>query len=338
LPEKSTGACAAIVYNKLYLFGGYVQFKGQTNRLSVMDLSTFIWRDLSNECSGQIPSPRDKLGCWVDGRKIIYFGGFGQPPENMNRVRGDFSFESFPHAYESGIGWNNQLYVFNSSSRKWSQPKSTGSVPCPRAAFATAQISNKCFLFGGRYKDQRRNDLYVLDSKTFFWKLIEIPGEGPCGRSWHAMETISNNHLFVYGGFDNTDHTLKDTWIFDIQESVWSELENSTKHLDIFAPRMWHTACKTDSPGEVVIFGGCIDSIIGIDHSKHTNTVATFRFSPLSLKRQCLDFIMANIGRYSNSVLNLPQSLQRNIHHRSVALGLRSPNGHGKLVSNCQVM
>ena len=226
---------------------------------------------------------------------------------------------------------------------RWSQPKSSGQVPSPRAAFSTSQIQDKCFLFGGRFQAERRNDLFVLDSKSFFWTKLNPIGVPPCGRSWHVMQKVSNEHLFIYGGFDNTGVALKDTWLYKITDDAWVELKNIVKHSESYAPRMWHTACKTDSPGEVLIFGGCITSIIGRDHATHTNQthtnqISVFHFSPLSLKRQCLDYVMKNICNYTNSLMDLPHNLRRDIRQRSFALGLRSPNGHGKLISSCQVM
>ena len=306
--------------------------------MTSLDLGTFTWNELSN-VKGTRPSPRDKFGCWVNGQKIIYFGGFGHPPDNWNGIIGDFCFEDLPNAWSKSTGWNNHLFTLDTSILRWDQPKTTGETPSPRAAFSTSQIGDMCFLFGGRFQVQRRNDLFVLDSKSFNWTKLEPFGIPPCGRSWHIMENVSDNHLFIYGGFDNEGIALKDTWVYKISENTWVELKHVVKHSETYAPRMWHTACKTNSPGEVVIFGGCLTSIIGRDHATHTNQISVFHFTPLSLKRQCLDFIMKNIGSYGMDLLmGLPHPLWREIKQRSLALGLRSPNGHGKLISSCQVM
>ena len=308
--------------------------------MTSLDLFTFTWRELT-DVKGTKPSPRDKFGFWVHGQKIIYFGGFGHPPENWNTTIGEFRFEDFPHSWGKSTGWNNHLFILDTVALRWYQPKTTGECPSPRAAFSTSQISDNCFLFGGRFQVQRRNDLFMLNTKSFHWTEIKPLGVPPCGRSWHIMENASENHLFVYGGFDNEGNALKDTWLYDIAGSTWIELKNVVKHSETYSPRMWHTACKTDSPGEVVIFGGCVNSIIGRDSTSHTNQISVFRFSPLSLRRQCLDYIMKNIGSYckhGSLVMDLPHSLRRDIRQRCSALGLHSPTGHGKLISNCQVM
>lgn len=339
LPKKCTGACAAVVGNHMIMFGGFAQGEGHNNQLCCLDLATFVWKDLSNEVKGTRPSLRDKFGCWVGRNRVIYFGGFGHPPDNINKVKGEFCYEELPNTYSTGFGWNNHLFVLKFGEQlKWKQPICTGARPCPRAAFATAQIRNMCYLFGGRFKDERKNDLYRLDAETFRWEQLKPTGMLPCGRSWQVLEAVSDQHLFVYGGFDNDGSALKDTWIYDISKNMWCELPSVSNHLEFIAPRMWHTSCSTDSPGEVLIFGGCVNSVIGEEHTIHTNTVAIFRFSPLSLQRLSLDYIMQNIGRHSNTIENLPRTLQRRIHHRSQALGLSPLNGHGKLINNCQIM
>ena len=323
----------------MFLFGGFYQQEGQTNKLYCFDLKTFTWFDLTDKSEGQVPSARDKFGSWMTKDKIVYFGGFGLPPDNVSKVTGEFCFEEFPHTWSRGFGWNNHLHVLDCSEvLRWSQPSISGDIPCPRAAFATAQLGNNAFMFGGRYKDERRNDLYCLNLNTFSWKTIKTPPIAPCGRSWHVMTKASDNHLFVYGGFDNLGVSLKDTWIYNIEQNIWHELENASSHLGYFAPRMWHTACHTDAPGEIVIFGGCSNSIIGTEHTVHTNILTIFRFSPLPLQRLCLDYAMLNFSRYCPYLDHLPRSLQRNIGQRCHALGLNRSNGHGKLVNHCSVM
>lgn len=336
-PGMSTGSCASVVNNKMYLFGGYYQNIGQTNKLYALDLDTFTWIDLSMRTRGDQPSARDKFGCWIKYHKIIYFGGFGYPPENVSNVKGEFTFEEFAYGYSVGHGWNNHMYVLNTAKLKWTQPKYSGDIPCPRAAFATTQIGCKGFLFGGRYQDERKNDLYMLDLHSFKWTHLASKEMQPIGRSWHIMKAISKSHLFVYGGFDNIGQALQDVWIYNVQKKEWHELENCSSNLGYFAPRLWHTACNTDSTGELIIFGGCSNSIINDEHTHHTNTIAVFQFSPLKLQRICLDYLLKHFQKYYHSFEDLPRSLQRHIYLRSTAMGLNI-DGHGKLVNRCAVM
>ena len=334
-----TGANAQVVGGKMYLFGGYYQHTGQSNSLYVLDLKTFTWADLSDETAGEKPSGRDKLGSWVKYNKIIYFGGFGCPPENSLKVSGEFTYEDFSSGNSHGCGWNNHLFSLDTVKMQWKQPKCSGDIPCPRAAFASAQIGMKGYLFGGRYKDERRNDLYMIDLHSYKWRFIEPKGKiYPCGRSWNIMASVSDKHLFIYGGFDNVGVALRDVWLFHLDQETWSEIPNASTQLGCFAPRLWHTSCATDMPGEIVIFGGCSNFIIESERTVHTNTIAIYRFSPQKLQRLCIDYIMQHSERYLPFTKMLPRSIQRDIDIRCHALGLNNGSGLGRLVNNCTVM
>jgi hypothetical protein len=338
-PGNTTGSCATLMGNRLYLFAGFHQNDGHTNRLYSLDLSTLEWRDCVEDEEGFRPSPRDKFGCWKHNRTIVYFGGFGNPPHS-SVTKGEFYFEELPDNYSRGFGWNNQLYTLEVGDKlTWSQPDVSGDIPCPRAAFAYTQIGNRGYLLGGRFRDDRRNDMYSIDLDTYTWTHVKSPPLAPCGRSWHIMVPVSEQHLFIYGGLDSQGSALKDVWVFDNIQEIWGELPNATNFLGCFAPRLWHTACPTDAAGEIIIFGGCSNSVFGSEQAMHTNTIATFRYSPLSLQRLCLDMIMRNYEKYQGAVDCLPRPLQRRITYRCNALGLNGSKGHGKLVNNtCQVM
>ncbi|XP_057296907.1 kelch domain-containing protein 2-like isoform X1 [Hydractinia symbiolongicarpus] len=340
IPGNATGSCVTLVGDNMYLFGGYYQNEGQTNYLYSLDLKTFTWYDLTESTKGRRPSPRDKFGCWTIGNQIVYFGGFGFPPDNLHKVKGDFCFEEFPQGYSRGFGWNNHLFSLECSENlKWKQPTCIGRRPRPRAAFAATQIGTKGYLFGGRFKDERRDDLFCLDLETFEWQeLITLTNAIPPGRSWHVMAKASDQHLFVYGGFSTDGDALKDTWLYNTENNEWTELENASNHLGCFAPRLWHTACATDTPGEILIFGGCSNSVLGSESTIHANNVAVFRFSPVSLRRLCIDYIVSNVSLYHEYVKSLPKSLQRNIYQRCHALGLDATIGHGQLVSKCSLL
>jgi len=339
-PGNTTGSCASLMGNRLYLFAGFHQNDGHTNRLYSLDLNTLTWKDCIEDEVGFRPSARDKFGCWKHGQKIVYFGGFGNPPQS-SITKGEFYFEELPDNFSRGFGWNNQLYTLDTrdeSTLSWSQPDVKGDVPCPRAAFGYTQINSRGYLMGGRFRDDRRNDMYAIELSTYEWTHIQLPEVSPCGRSWHVMVPVSDSHLFVYGGLDSMGTALRDVWIINPGEGSCEQLPEASTFLGCFAPRLWHTACATDTPGEVVIFGGCANSVFGTEHAMHTNTVATFHYSPLPLKRLALDHIVHNYDKYHTHVAQLPRPLQRDIAHRCQALGL-AMKGHGKLVNNtCALM
>ena len=334
-PGKSTGSCASLLDHNMYLFGGFYKQSGQTSKLYRLDLNSLTWYELTEQVLGDGPSAKDKLCCWKIDSQIIYFGGFGSPPNNISQMKGEFYFEEFPQGFSRGFGWNNHLHILECGEvLEWKEPSCIGSRPSPRAAASASQIGHKGYLFGGRFKDERRNDLFSLDLRTYEWNEISVFSIKPCGRSWHVMVPLSDKYLFVYGGFDNNGNALKDVWLFNCENEVWNEIENASSSLGALnAPRMWHTACNTDQSGEVIIFGGCSNSILSNEPSLHTNSVTFFRFSALSLQKLCIDYIIQHYNIYRKSIELLPKMLRGYISCR-----IMRNNPHGKLIKNCTYM
>ncbi|XP_065674242.1 kelch domain-containing protein 2 [Hydra vulgaris] len=336
-PGKSTGSSAILLGHNVYLFGGFYKQSGQTNKLYCLDLTSLTWSELTEQVQGDGPSAKDKMCSWKIDNKIIYFGGFGAPPNNISQMKGEFYFEEFPQGFCRGFGWNNHLHILECGDvLEWKEPSCVGNRPSPRAAASSSQLGYRGYLFGGRFKEERRNDLFTLDLRTYEWTEIIIFSQKPHGRSWHAMAPISDNHLFVYGGFDNNGNALKDVWIFNCENKTWNEKENATSSFGVaLAPRMWHTACNTDQPGEIIVFGGCSNSILSYETCLHTNSVAFFRFSPLSLQKMCTDYIIQHYNIYRKSIELLPKMLRWAIDYR---YRMTRNNPRGKLVKNCTSM
>ena len=319
---------------------------GHTSDVFSLNLKNLTFKNHTDSIKGQSPARKDKLCCWSYKNKLILFGGFGEAPE-FSSNSSDFVFEVF-----NSLCWNNELAVLDCTDHenlKWEWPGKQGDFPCPRAAHACTQIGGMGYMFGGRFKDDRRNDLYSLDLETYKWKLLHPAiveaGDGqwthtsvPCGRSWHVLAAASDHHLFLYGGFDTMGQALNDTWIYDLKSAIWSRLENAALHLGLASTRMWHTACPTDTPGHIVIFGGCENSLLTAAPIIHSNMISVFHFSPLSLQRLCLDAVMCNYGLCKGYLHFLPRSLQIKISHRSHALGFNNDGEHGKLINSCAVM
>lgn len=72
VPPAMSGSCGCIVNEELYIFGGCGD-DGQTNEhysVSLQDES-FSWRRVRLR-SGSLPSPRDKLSCWVHEGRLMF--------------------------------------------------------------------------------------------------------------------------------------------------------------------------------------------------------------------------------------------------------------------------
>lgn len=93
-------------------------------------------------------------------------------------------------------GWNNQFLTFDLLTRRWQNPKTTGAVPCPRAAHSMCLLGNRAYLFGGRSSPRRLNDLYFLDLNALQWTQLQLSGDIP----WWVG--IILDLLVIMGDFD----------------------------------------------------------------------------------------------------------------------------------------
>jgi len=88
-------------------------------------------------------------------------------------------------------------------------------------------VNERTLLFGGAVYENRYtffNDLWAYDYASNTWTEIEC-GPGPSGRFNFMMTYIPETHgLFLFGGFSANDR-ISDTWIYDIEGNVWTELD-----------------------------------------------------------------------------------------------------------------
>ena len=324
-PKRPSGGCAAVINDSLFLFGGNSQNQVASNLLYELNLTTKTWTNRSNDTSGEKPSRRNKFGCWVKDNEIIYFGGYGHPPANPLIVSGDFTFRNSSREIDGdidGFGWNNHLFSLDTVKMQWKQPKCSGDIPCPRAAFASAQIGMKGYLFGGRYKDERRNDLYMIDLQCYKWSVLQPRSKiRPQARSWTVLTPVNDEHLFLYGGLDNNDCELKDIWLYNIKLESWTELPNMSEKLGSLSHRVWHSASTTNTPGEVIVFGGSSKFFKNSSEDVETNKVAIFHFVPPKLLTLCIDNVLGILkdggaDKWMPSIIRLPRALTYDISSR----------------------
>jgi len=314
-----SGATACVFNDSFILFGGFADAVGRLSSVFELNLKTLKWRDLTAEdrIKGLCPSKRDKLTCWQHGNKIIYFGGFGPPPEkNLNGFNGKFCFDREPWGRFEGIGWNSDVVVLECQAPgefSWSYP-CLNEGPSPRAAHAGCKIVNQGYVFGGRHASSRQNDMYYLDLDNYTWHMITYNSPAPVGRSWHILQNASDHHLLLHGGLDSDGTTLADTWIFDTTTNVWHELLHLCNHYyDYKISRIWHTAVTTDTVGEVVVFGGCSNSVLAEEQSCHSNDVMMFRITPLSLEALCIVEVAKMLPQLKRKKHVIPEHIKKKL-------------------------
>lgn len=311
VPPAMSSTCGCVVNEELYIFGGCCD-DGQTNEhysVSLQD-QRFIWRRARLR-SGSLPSPRDKLSCWVHRGRIIYFGGYGHKPRSEINDPQSFIVDDASWAEDIFWGWNNEVHEFDPERSSWTEPQTFGRAPAPRAAHASATIGSKGYVCGGRIKETRTNDVFCLDLNSWTWSEIVGLGSAPVGRSWHTLTAVSDSSLFLFGGLSVDCRPMSDGWIFNLETKGWTKMEHQNKD----KPRLWHTACQ-GRDSDVIVFGGSHDYILLVDKG-HCNDTLVFQTQPQTLIRLSQDFIASRSRSFQQQIHALPPKLRSAVSKRT---------------------
>ncbi|XP_076834894.1 kelch domain-containing protein 1 isoform X2 [Brachyhypopomus gauderio] len=280
IPPSMSGTCGCIMNGHLYIFGGCSE-DDQTNEHYSVDLhdAKFSWEKLHHQ-SGLLPSPRDKLSCWVNKDRIIYFGGYGH--KLLGEINNSSTFIVDEASWVGDIfwGWNNEVHIFYPEAKAWNEPPTFGRPPAPRAAHASATMGNKGYVCGGRIRDTRKNDIHCLDLDSWTWSEIVPTTTVPLGRSWHTLTTVSDNSLFLFGGLSLDCRPMSDGWIFNLKMKSWTEI----KHSNMDKPRATATMFFF-SKSSLTPYSGCVRTSLqamikfsrSILHAYHQNSDRLWR-------------------------------------------------------------
>ncbi|XP_050989768.1 kelch domain-containing protein 1 isoform X1 [Labeo rohita] len=312
VPPSMSGTCGCIVNGQLYIFGGCCD-DGQTNEHYSVNLQDgkFSWRKVEHR-SGSLPSPRDKLTCWIHKRRIIYFGGYGHKLLSEINDPKSFIVDEASWAEDIFWGWNNEIHEFDPEISRWTEPQTFGRAPAPRAAHASATIGSKGYVCGGRIRETRTSDVYCLDFNSWTWSEIASSTAAPLGRSWHTLTAVSDTSLFLFGGLSVDCRPMSDGWIFNLETQGWTRMEHQNKD----KPRLWHTACQ-GRDSDVIVFGGSHDYILLVDKG-HCNDALVFQTQPYPLIRLCEDFIASHASVFQYQILCLPPKLRNAVQKRTI--------------------
>ena len=211
------------------------------------------------------PSNRSNLSVTAhpENPEIIFFGGeFCNGRKVMNTVMNEPGTGVFKLFFSCQTFVYNDLLVYNTKRKEWTQIKSPAGPPprCSHQAIITTQSGGQLWIFGGEYVSPSESqfyhykDLWCYHFVSRRWEKISQTG-GPSARSGHRM-VMAKKHLVVFGGFhDNGRGDCKyfnDVYAFDLENFKWKKLEVTGS-----APRE-RSACVMFplSDGRVVVFGG----------------------------------------------------------------------------------
>ena len=170
----------------------------------------------SIEIGENTPPPRVGHAATLCGNAYVIFGG------DTHKVN------------KEGL-MDDDLYLFNINSFKWTIPHPVGPRPLGRyghkiSIIATSAMKTKLYLFGGQFDDTYFNDLAVFDLSSFrrensHWEFIKSKGFIPPPLTNHTMVSY-DYQLWVFGG--DTQHGLvNDVFRFNSNDNEWSRLETT---------------------------------------------------------------------------------------------------------------
>lgn len=235
--------------NRVYLFGGR-SVRDQKAQLFVMDDQYGSW----GVASVQGTAPRSRAWHTVshfDDRDSIYcvYGGVSSHGED-------------PSVYLlAGDVVEPESSMMHTLKWRWIEPsyEDTSEKPLARSGHAAVGVPSSLndnnatiLVFGGRTKRGVCNDLNALtmsaqdDHYTVAWKSFATEScQRPAPRDGHSMcfflsSSAKRPCLIVFGGNgQQSSDKLGDTWVFDLVDRTWTELDCDG---NVPSPRSYHSA------------------------------------------------------------------------------------------------
>jgi len=230
----------------MFIFGGKGVAGAMYNDVYFLDLVEWIWVPVATLSTG--PVPRLFHSSTLVGRKLVIHGGW------------------------NGVTIFNDMWIFNTDSFGWMQPKTSGFAPSPRYGHTlTLSPDGRLFVFGGCSMSAKdpivpcyNNDIRTLDTDTMIWTRPKTVGNLPTGRFAHSATLLDNNSkLVIYGGWGKGGVQTKEiinnprafsVHVLDLTTLTWFiPTWNSKKPLKHYFN---HGSSGTFDSDAILIFGG----------------------------------------------------------------------------------
>lgn len=171
-------------------------------------------------------------------------------------------------------GWDgdelfNDIWIFNTDSFSWMQPKTTGFGPTPRYGHSmTLTQDGRLLVIGGCSINQDsgipyyNDDVRQLDTNNMIWTRPRITGQIPTGRYGHSTTLLDNGNIVIYGGWgkggcqskEETNNAKANTIvILDTKSMCWY---NPRKLGNKELKHVYNHACCKSTGSTLFIFGG----------------------------------------------------------------------------------
>lgn len=186
------------------------------------------------------PPPRVGHAATLCGNALVVFGG------DTHKLTADGLLDD-------------DLYLFNVDSHKWTVPKPIGTRPLGRyghqiSVIATSTRHAKLYLFGGQLDDNYFNDLAMYDLADFRnphsrWEFFRPKGINPPPLTNHTMVSYDYK-LWVFGG-SSRGELMNELYVYFPEENEWKHIETTGQKPN---PMQEHSA--TIFHNLMCVFGG----------------------------------------------------------------------------------
>lgn len=172
----------------------------------------FISRTI--DISDKTPPPRVGHASTLCGNAFVIFGGD-------------------THKSNSEGLMDDDVYLFNINSHKWTIPNPVGPRPLGRyghkiSIIATTQMKAKLYVFGGQFDDTYFNDLTVYDLSSFrrpdtHWQFLKPTTFAPPPLTNHVMVSYDYK-LWVFGG-DTPQGLTNSVYMYNPEKNDWFSID-----------------------------------------------------------------------------------------------------------------
>lgn len=154
----------------------------------------------------------------------------------------------------------NDVWVYDPVVNAWAQLEDGDeeAAPLPRygAAMAPQPEGNGFYISHGFTSEGRFDDTWRYDLLAGTWTELTPDGQRPEPRCLMRMVTDpERGRLVLFGGQANGSPYLGDTWVFDLNEPGWRELE-----IEGPQPRNLYSLVRRGDNGDLLVFGGASSS------------------------------------------------------------------------------
>ncbi len=195
---------------------------------------------------GRVPSRRFGYVSVVHNNKLVLFGGF------------------------DGQRWLNDMYVFDFSTKIWTEIQARGTVPSVRSCPAWAKDDTHVYIQGGYDGVERKADFFALELATYTWVQMPSLGTPPSPRYFHSC-CLYGNKMYLYGGYSGTER-LADMFAYDFETNHWCEVDCSNGE-----------APSGRSSLVAQVYENCLYVFGGYNGTTVLNDFYKFRLKPISV-------------------------------------------------------